>query len=90
MSPEDVVFLHDTGTIDASMVNVPPGYVIRVNEFSRAPEGMIGRIEMRDPPPGWYWREMPDAAARWAAPWWALTWVLSLGKFGRLPWERVQ
>lgn len=32
------------------------------------------------------WRDFDSAAARWAAPWWALTWLLTLGKAGRLPW----
>lgn len=32
------------------------------------------------------WRDLDSAAARWAAPWWALTWLLTLGRQGRLPW----
>lgn len=32
------------------------------------------------------WRELDTAAARWAAPWWALTWLLTFGRQGRLPW----
>jgi hypothetical protein len=32
----------------------------------------------------WTWDE--TLAARWAAPWWTLAWLLTLGRFGRALW----
>jgi hypothetical protein len=33
------------------------------------------------------WTCFEDSASFWAAPWWALTWVLTFGRNGKLPWE---
>lgn len=36
------------------------------------------------------WRPLEDTAARLAAPWWALVWVLTLGRMGAPLWRREE
>jgi hypothetical protein len=81
-----------------SYVRAPQGLVeVTAHERARAAVAQAQLDSLRRPlrvvPPSApllrprrVWRDFDTAAARWAAPWWALTWLLTLGRSGRLPW----